>query len=114
MNGRFFILTILVCCNTTFAQIGIKQIDSLNAKMQNSIPVDLSYCGNARIQMKEGVTYLNCIVLEVKSTWVVYKKRGVLHDQLTDKIKRIRFDEQHLKLEFDDLNRGKLSFVYDK
>ncbi|MBK7311598.1 MAG: hypothetical protein KBG47_04490 [Bacteroidia bacterium] len=113
MNSRFFILTILVCCNTTFAQLGIKRIDSLNAKMQSSIPVDLSYYGNARIQLKEGVTYLNCIILEVKPAWIVYKKRGVLHDQVTDKIKRIRFDEQPLILEFDEQYRGKLSFVYD-
>lgn len=113
MNERFFILTILVCCNTAFAQIGINKIDTLNAKMQSTIPVDLSYYGNARIELKEGVTYLNCIILEVKPTWVVYKKRGVLHDQVTDKIKRIRFDDQPLILEFNELYQGKLSFAYD-
>jgi len=113
MTGRFFILSILVCCNTAFAQLKITRIDSLNAKMQSSVPVDLSYYGEARIELKEGTTYLHCIILEVKPTWIVYKKRGVLHDQVTDKIKRIRFDEQPLILEFDELYQGKLRFTYD-
>jgi hypothetical protein len=113
MKGRFFILSILVCCNVAFAQISIKRIDSLNAKMQSSIPVDLSYYGEARIELKEGVTYLHCIIMEVKPTWIVYKKRGMLHDQVTDKIKRIRFTEYPLILEFDELYQGKLRFVND-
>ncbi len=111
MIGRFFILTILVCCKTAFAQIGVNKIDSLNAKMLSSTPVDLSYYGDARIELKEGVIFLHCIILEVKPTWVVYKKRGALHDQVTDKIKRIRFNEQPLILEFDESYRGKLSYV---
>lgn len=113
MKCFIFTLTLLVCCNTSFAQIGINRIDSLNTKMESSIPVDLSYYGNAQIELKDGITYLHCIILEVKPAWVVYKKRGVLHDQVTDKIKRIRFDEQPLILEFNESYQGKLRFVYE-
>jgi hypothetical protein len=114
MVVRFFTLIVLVCCEAGFAQVQCNnKIDSLNTKLQNGTPVDLSYYGKARIELKERVIYLNCTITEVNSLWVIYKKGGALHDQMIDKIKVIRFEEQSLKLEFNDLNKGKLKYNYE-
>ncbi len=110
--GRFFILGLLVCCKS-FAQTNLSKVDSLNAKLLNGTPVDLSYYGKARIELKERVVYLNCIITEVNSIYVVYKKSGALHDQIIDKIKIIRFEEQPLILEFNDVNKGKIKYNYE-
>jgi len=113
MIVRFFILGLLVCCHGTLAQKEFKNMDSLNAKLQCSAPVNLTEYGKARIELKEGTVYLNCIITEIRNGWLVYKKSGTLHDQMIDKIKRVRFEQAPLVLEFDELNKGKLSYVYD-
>jgi hypothetical protein len=111
MIVRFFILVSLVCCKSIVAQMEFNKLDSVNTKLQSSTPVDLNSFGKARIEMKEGTVFLNCIITEVRSNWLVYKKGGALHDQMIDKIKRVRFDQLPYILEFDEFNKGKLSYA---
>lgn len=111
MIVRFFIIGLLVCCKSTTAQMELNKLDSINVRMQSSALVDLNSYGKARIEMKEGTVFLNCVITEVRTNWLVYRKDGVLHDQMVDKIKRVRFEQLPYILEFDELNKGKLSYA---
>lgn len=108
MYYRAFIIGFMLCGKLSFSQLGVSCIDSLNAKMLKQFPVNLTEFGWSRIQLKDGTVLLNCLILEIKSNWVIYKKGGTLHDKAIDRISAIRFEEQPLRVEFDELNRGKL------
>lgn len=108
MYFRAVIIGFMLCGKLSFSQLSVSHIDSLNAKMLKQLPVNLSEFGWARIQLKDGTVLLNCLILEVKTNWIVYKKGGTLHDRSIDKIRVILFEERPLKIEFDELNKGKL------
>lgn len=113
MRFHTFIIGFMLCGKVSFSQLSVSSIDSLNARMLNQqFPIDLTKLGIARIELKDGTVLLKCEIFEVKSMYIVYKKRAVLHDQVIDKIKNIRFEDRRLKLEFDEKNRGKLTIVY--
>jgi hypothetical protein len=108
MVFRFFIPGFLIFSKMAVSQLSVSGIDTLNVKMLNNVPVDLSKLGTARMELKDGVILFNCTITEISQNKVVYKKRNTFHDQSPDKIKKIRFEDQPWYLEFDRSHRGYL------
>ena len=110
---RFILIASVFAYGRSLAQIRPSEIDSLNSLMQKRQTIDLIKYGKARIELKYRTIFLNCIITQITSNNVVYKKGGALHDQAIDKIKVIEFDEYPIILKFDEFDRGTILFKFD-
>lgn len=72
MALRFIIIVLLFMQVRSASQIRPSELDSLNGLMHKNQPINLIKYGKARIELKQPTVFLNCMITEINSNYIVY------------------------------------------
>jgi hypothetical protein len=104
MKGRFLLLFMLITCSLT-AQFQAGQEDTLHWLYAGRSRIKFEGLGKVSLYLTDGTIKIHAVWISLHADHIVYRKSGVLHDLMIDRILFIETEDNGVRIRFNDKNK---------